>query len=97
MIYNSSSPGIIDEEEVNKIIPSPSELAKMEYEYSFLKRFGVYDLTSTGARAFLKLGRDDDAYERHVSPCRQSKRLKEDNPRGLSFDPRPDRGQARQA
>ena len=35
----------------------------MEYEYFFLKRFGLYDLTSTGARAFLKLGRDDDAYE----------------------------------
>ena len=29
----------------------------------FLKRWGAYDLTSTGARAFLKLSRDDDAYE----------------------------------
>ena len=63
LIYNSSSPGIINEEEVNKIIPSPNELAKMEQGYPLLKRFGVYDLTSTGARAFLKLGRDDDAYE----------------------------------
>ena len=28
-----------------------------------MQRYGVYDLTSFGARAFLKLGRDDDAYE----------------------------------
>ena len=29
----------------------------------WIRRYGVFDLTSLGARAFLKLGRDDDAYE----------------------------------
>ena len=29
----------------------------------WFRRYSLYDVTSFGARAFLKLGRDDDAYE----------------------------------
>jgi len=65
MIFLSFPKGAIDEEEVNDFMPSPQELAKIERENknNFLRRHGVCDITSFGARAFLKLGRDDDACE----------------------------------
>ena len=43
--------------------PSPAKLAEMERGYCHVRRWGLFDLTGYGARAFLKLGRDDDAYE----------------------------------
>ena len=35
----------------------------MEREHAWFQRYGLAEGTSFGARAFLKLGRDDDAYE----------------------------------
>ena len=55
--------GSIDSKEMNAAMLSPQELAKIERESISLQRYGTYDATSFGARAFLKLGRDDDAYE----------------------------------
>ena len=63
LIFIVSVPGAIDEAEVNTWMPSPKEIADMERGYNVLKIWGLYDLTSSGARAFLKLGRDDDAFE----------------------------------
>ena len=62
-IFLASPAGAIDEAEVNEWIPSPAELAEMERGYPWFRRYGMYDVTSFGALAFLKLGRDDDAAE----------------------------------
>ena len=62
-IFLASPDGAIDEAEVNEWIPSPTALAEMERGYMWFHRYGMYDVTSFGALAFLKLGRDDDAAE----------------------------------
>ena len=62
-IFLSSPDGTIDAAEVNEWIPSPSALADFEKTAVPVKVFGSFDVTSFGARAFLKLGRDDDACE----------------------------------
>jgi hypothetical protein len=51
------------EEEANAWMPSPAALADLERKVKWIPRFGTNDIVSFGARAFLKLGRDDDAYE----------------------------------
>ena len=61
LVYVSAEPGTIDENEVNAWIPSPAALLSMEPNY--IKVLQLSDLTSLGARAFYKLGRDDDAEE----------------------------------
>ena len=60
-IFLSSSPGTINEAEVNEWIPSASELAKANS--GIVQIYMEFDLTGFGARAFLKLGRDDEACE----------------------------------
>ena len=62
-IFLSFPKSDIDKVGVDAWIPSPAKLAEMERGYCFVRRWGLFDLTSYGARAFLKLGRDDDAYE----------------------------------
>ena len=49
--------------EVNEWMPSPKELREMEKTDSLSRIHCSSDLSSHGARAFLKLGRDEDAYE----------------------------------
>ena len=63
IVYIVSPPDSINETEVDTWIPSPKELADMERTDFLIRTWGLCDLTSFGARAFLKLGRDDDAYE----------------------------------
>ena len=63
LIFLSFPESDIDKAEVGAWIPSPAKLAQMERGYRFVQRWSLFDLTSYGARAFLKLGRDDDAYE----------------------------------
>ena len=68
---NAATNLVVDAAEVNAWIPSPAAIAALEREQTgpggqptaILQCFSVYDVTSFGARAFLKLGRDDDAYE----------------------------------
>jgi hypothetical protein len=55
--------GTIQADEVNAWILAPSALAEINANYVWLKRGGLYDTVSFGAMAYLKLGRDDDAYE----------------------------------
>ena len=62
-IFLSFPKSDIDKAEVGAWIPTPAKLAEMERGYCFVRRYGLHDLTSFGASAFLKLGRDDDAYE----------------------------------
>ena len=62
-MFLSFPSGSIDLEEVNASMPSPQELAKIERELCNIQRFGVGSTSCFGARAFLQLGRDDDAYE----------------------------------
>ena len=52
-----------DEAEVNAWMPSPQELANRERTIGYFRNAFLFDLTSFGAMAFLKLGRDEDADE----------------------------------
>ena len=63
MIFLSSEKGAIDESDVDAWMPSPRKLADLERSSAWFYIGNVYDTTSMGAKAFLKLGRDDDAYE----------------------------------
>ena len=62
-IIISSPDGTIDEPAVNAWIPTPRTLAEMERSSGWLRRLLTFDVTGFGARAFLRLNRDDDAYE----------------------------------
>ena len=62
LIFLSSSSKTIDVAEVNAWMPSPQQLASLDRDYN-TSLINAHDVTSFGARAFLKLGRDDDAYE----------------------------------
>ena len=64
-LFLSAREGDIDVAAVNKWMPSPQEFADMErlQPVRFFQMVALYEITSFGARAFLKLGRDDDAYE----------------------------------
>ena len=63
MVFLAASKGSINEEQVNDWIPTPAALAEMERGDPWPQTISWLDVTSFGARAFLKLGRDDDAYE----------------------------------
>ena len=64
-LFLSAREGDIDVAAVNKWMPSPQEFADMErlQPVPYFQNLSIYEITSFGARAFLKLGRDDDAYE----------------------------------
>ena len=62
-VFLSASEGAIDTAEVNSWMPSPEAIARMERETPMIRLFCVVDITGLGARAFLKLGREDDAFE----------------------------------
>ena len=63
LVFLASPPGLINEDEVNAWIPTPAALAEMERGYRVIQTMAVFDLTSFAARVFLRLGRDDDAFE----------------------------------
>ena len=63
MVFLASSKGVINQEQFTDWMPSPQSLAEMESKYHFHRRMGMISVTGLGARVFLKLGRDDDAYE----------------------------------
>ena len=63
LVFVAAPLGAIDEAEVNAWMPSPAALADIEKGDTFLRRYCLWDVTSIGALAFLKLGRDDDACE----------------------------------
>jgi hypothetical protein len=60
MIFLAARKGEIDDAEVNAWIPSPAALAEKNNNVAI---YGCHDTATFGARAYLKLGRDDDAYE----------------------------------
>ena len=62
IIFLAAPDGEIDREVFNDWIPSPEELATAD-KYFFMRCFGIVGTAPFGALAFLKLGRDDDAYE----------------------------------
>ena len=67
----------IDPAEANAFMPTPATLAQYERECFDFREWAAYHLLGLGARAFLKLGRDDDAYETAriaVSPEQQTKK-----------------------
>ena len=76
LVLLSSAPNTFDVAEVNTWMPTPKQLADMEKDYNFFI-YSAADVTGFGARAFLKLGRDDDAYELSriaVSPEQKTKK-----------------------
>ena len=67
----------IDAGAVNEWIPSPAALADMERGDMHLRHYLLHDVTGFGALAFVKLGRDDDAFELArlaVAPEQQTKK-----------------------
>ncbi len=58
IVYDSA-----DEDEVNEWIPTPAEMAELETKDAWMKVLNINDLVSTGVQAYLKLGREEDAYE----------------------------------
>ena len=74
MLIVCTPDGEIDATEANDSMPSPTILAQYERESFNLREYG-YHLLGLGARAFRKLGRDDEAYETAtiaVSPEQQT-------------------------
>ena len=74
MLIVCTPDGEIDATEANDFMPSPTILAQYERESFDLREWG-YHLLGLGARAFRKLGRDDEAYETAtiaVSPEQQT-------------------------
>lgn len=63
LIILASPDGTINEAEANAWIPSPSALVEMEKGDVTVQAWGCYDMCSFAARSFLRLGRDDDAYD----------------------------------
>ena len=62
-IFLASPDGEIDEDEFNAWIPSPTKLAELESKNPWLNLPSLTDILQFGAQCFLKLGRDDEAYE----------------------------------
>ena len=62
-IFLVSSEGSIDLDEVNAWMPSPKEIATIHFGDPWFKNGYFMDIANLGARAYLKLGRDDDACE----------------------------------
>ena len=62
-IFLASPEGEIDEDEFNAWIPSPTKLAKFQNGDPILALQSLNDTIYFGAQCFLKLGRDDEAYE----------------------------------
>ena len=63
LVLITSPDSAIDIDKANAWIPSPSTLAEMEKGDVTARLWSTYDLCSFGARAFLRLGRESDAYE----------------------------------
>ena len=63
MMFLASPPDAVDQEQVLAWLPTPAALAEMEASDAVTKRMGIHDVTSFGARCYLRIGRDDDAYE----------------------------------
>ena len=59
----SAPDGTIDAADALARLPSPTEIARQELLDPLARLYGLGAMTSYGARAFLKLGRDDDAFE----------------------------------
>jgi hypothetical protein len=55
--------GAIDNADVNAWMPTPQRLAEMERNDNWLRRWALMNLCCDGAKAFLRLGRDDDAFQ----------------------------------
>ena len=62
-MFLSFPKGVIDEAEFETWMPSPLELAGLERGLRWIQVFHCWDIVGNGAKAFLKLGRDDDAYK----------------------------------
>ena len=63
IVYLADRKGVVVTAEVNDWMPSPAELIEMHKNYIPLRDFMQMDIPSFAAKVYLKLGRDDDAYE----------------------------------
>ena len=65
LLVLSDTAGTLDRDATDKWFPSPREICDIERTYQAIRLygFGFFDLTSCCSRAFLQLGREDDAYE----------------------------------
>ena len=62
LMFLAAPAGEIDAAAFSEWIPSPTDLAEAD-TYVFMRVYGISGTAPFGALAFLKLGRDDDAYE----------------------------------
>jgi hypothetical protein len=63
MFLASPSPSPAIDTKAGAWIPTPPQLAQHERDYGYARQVGMMGILNLGARAFLKLGRDDDAVE----------------------------------
>ena len=63
MLFLSSPEGSINRAEVNAWMPSPKAIADIQVGNPWFRSYSFVDIASLGERAFLKLGRDDEACE----------------------------------
>ena len=70
MFVLASRDEALDRAKVDALIPSPREIVDAHASYPWIQAYGLLDLTSAGVRAYLKLGRDDDACDSPELPRR---------------------------
>ena len=70
MMILASRDEALDRAKVGAFIPSPSEIADAHASYLRIQANGLLVLTGAGARAYLSLGRDDDACDSPELPRR---------------------------
>jgi hypothetical protein len=63
LMFLSSPPSPPIDKQAGAWIPTPAELANHERDYGYARQLGMLSILNLGARAFLKLGRDDEAVE----------------------------------
>ena len=83
LMYLSSPDGKIDAATVSAWIPSPEDLAAQDRLY-FCHAFHIFNVLALGARAYERLGRDDDAAAAAQLGIDQHKKKVRENARGMT-------------
>ena len=81
LVYLSSPDGNIDAAAVSAWIPSPEDLAAQDRVY-LSHAFHLFNVLALGARAYERLGRDDDAAAAAQLGIEQHKKKVRENARG---------------
>ena len=83
LMYLSSPDGKIDAATVSAWIPSPEDLAAQDRVY-LAHAWCLFNVLALGARAYERLGRDDDAAATAQFGIEQHKKKVRENARGMT-------------